>query len=146
MGIIVERHGAAAVVILDWPEQRNTLGPDRVRELIDTVKSAVDDESVAGLVLTGNGAFSAGGDVKGMATRVDMPAEERRKTVYSAYQGIVTTLLDLPVPTVAAIDGAAVGFGLDIAWRATAASSDPTGSACRAGHVLVWWPAAAASC
>jgi enoyl-CoA hydratase/carnithine racemase len=115
MGIRTERHGRAAVVIIDYPERRNALGPDAARELMTALTDATADPEVAGVVITGEGAFSAGGDTKGMASRVGMSPEERRTLVYSAYQGLLTTLMDMPVPTVAAIDGAAIGFGFDIA-------------------------------
>ena len=67
------------------------------------------------MVVTGEGAFCAGGDLKGAAERSGMPAEARRNLVYTAYQGAVRALLSVPVPTIAAIDGPAVGLGFDIA-------------------------------
>ncbi|WP_182379263.1 enoyl-CoA hydratase/isomerase family protein [Nocardioides sp. WS12] len=121
MGIQVTKEGACALITLDWPERRNALPPDDASALILAINGATADQEIKALVLTGNGAFSAGGDLKGMVSRKDMPAAERKALVYSIYQNLVRTLLDCPVPTFAAIDGPAVGLGLDMAlacdWR-----------------------------
>jgi enoyl-CoA hydratase/carnithine racemase len=101
MKIRLERHDAAALVVLDSPETRNALGPDESRELRAVVARAADDRGVCGVVITGEGAFCAGGNIKGMAQRASMPVEQRRTVVYSAYQGLIQSLLEVPVPTTA---------------------------------------------
>jgi 2-(1,2-epoxy-1,2-dihydrophenyl)acetyl-CoA isomerase len=115
MGVKIERDAAAAIVVLDWPESRNSMGPDECNELAAALKQASADQEVHGVVLTGNGAFCSGGNLKGASDRSSMPEEERRRLVYGAYQGMMRALLNVPVPTVAAVDGAAVGMGFDIA-------------------------------
>lgn len=116
MGVQTQvRDDGIAVVTLDWPEQKNALGPDEATEVGRTVREAAAEPSVNALVLTGNGAFCAGGNVKGMAERAHMPAEERRRLVYSAYQGMIRSLIDTDIPLVAAVDGPAIGMGLDLA-------------------------------
>ena len=121
MSVVTEVNGPCAVVTLDWPEKRNAMGPDEANELSAALTAVADDGDVKVIVITGNGAFCAGGDTKGMVSRADMSPEERRKLVYSAYQGMIRTLIGLPVPTIAAVDGPAVGMGFDIAlacdWR-----------------------------
>jgi enoyl-CoA hydratase/carnithine racemase len=114
VGVLVERAGPAAIVVLDWPDKRNALGPDESLELTGAMRAAVTPE-VCGLVLTGNGAFCAGGNLRGAVDRADLDPRERRELVYAAYQGVVRALIDCPVPTVAAIDGPAVGMGFDLA-------------------------------
>src|SRR4051794_33177144 len=115
MGVKLERRGHAALVVLDWPEQRNSLGPDECNEIAPVLAEAAKDPAVHGVVLTGNGAFCAGGNMKGASDRTGMPEDQRRNLVYGAYQGMMRALIDVPVPTVAAVDGAAVGMGLDMA-------------------------------
>ena len=115
MGILTEIDGPCGVVTLDWPDKRNALGPAEAGELADALRQAADEPGVKGIVVTGNGAFCAGGDIKGMIARADMPPEERRRLVYTAYQGMITTIVGLPVPTFAAVDGPAIGMGFDIA-------------------------------
>ena len=123
---MVEHAGVAAVVILDWPDQRNALGPDESRELSDAVGGAVTP-GVCGLVLTGNGAFCAGGNLRGAVERSDLDPSERRQVVYAAYQGVVRALIDCPVPTVAAVDGPAVGMGFDLALACDSRFVGPDG-------------------
>jgi 2-(1,2-epoxy-1,2-dihydrophenyl)acetyl-CoA isomerase len=115
MGVEVSRQGAAAVVTMRWPEQRNALGPEEASAVAKALQEAASDPTAAAVVLTGEGAFCAGGNLKGAVTRQDMSPEERRTLVYGAYQGLIRALVDLPLPTVAAVDGPAVGMGLDIA-------------------------------
>lgn len=126
MGVTTEFDGAVATVTLRWPEKRNALGPDEAREVTAALGAAVE-EGARVLVLTGEGAFCAGGDLRGMVSRADMPPEERRRLVYSAYQGLVRALVDLPVPTLAAIDGPAVGMGLDLALACDSRLVGPDG-------------------
>ena len=93
MGVVTQGAGPAALVILDWPEKRNALGPEQTAELAAALRTVAADPDVRGVVITGNGAFCAGGDIKGMVARADMPPEERRALVYSAYQGLIPQLV-----------------------------------------------------
>lgn len=127
MGVDVSLRGAAAVVTMRWPAQRNALGPEESSEVADALRTAAAEPNAAGVVLTGEGAFCAGGNLKGAASRQDMPPEQRRTLVYGAYQGLIRTLVDLPVPTVAAVDGPAVGMGLDIALACDSRFVGPEG-------------------
>jgi enoyl-CoA hydratase/carnithine racemase len=136
VGVLSERAGPAAMIVLDWPEKRNALGPDEANELAAAVWAAGQNPEVRGVVITGNGAFCAGGDINGMVRRADMPAEERRALVYGVYQGLIRTLVDLPVPTVAAVDGPAVGLGFDIALACDSRFIGPDGW-CRQGWARI---------
>ena len=127
MGVLLDRQGPAAVVTMSWPEQRNALGPDEAREVSDALRQAAEAPDVAGVVLTGEGDFCAGGNLKAASTRVEMPPEERRTLVYGAFQGLIQTLVGLPVPTVAAVDGPAVGMGLDLALACDSRFIGPDG-------------------
>lgn len=136
MGVVTEVAGHAALVILDWPEKRNALGPEQASELTDALRTAAADPGVRGVVITGNGAFCAGGDIRGMVARADMPPEERRALVYTAYQGLIRSVLELPVPTVAAVDGPAVGMGFDLALACDSRFIGPDGW-CRQGWARI---------
>ncbi len=116
MGVIVEHDGPVAIVRMDWPEQRNAIGPAEADELLAALVAAVEPEGVCGVVLTGSDlAFCAGGNLKGMAERASMDPEERATLVYGKYQGVIRALVALEVVTVAAVDGPAVGMGFDLA-------------------------------
>ena len=127
MSVLTAIDGPCAIVTLDWPEKRNALGPAEAGEFTDALRSVAGNGDVRGVVVTGNGAFCAGGDINGMVARADMPAEERRRLVYSAFQGVIRTLIGLPVPTFAAVDGPAVGMGFDIALACDARIIGPGG-------------------
>lgn len=127
MGLRVERAGPAALLVFDWPEQRNALGPDECREIAAALDGIAADPAVHGVVVTGEGAFCAGGNLKGAVSRSGMSEDERRKIVYTAYQSVVRALVAVPVVTVAAIDGPAVGLGLDIALACDSRFVGPQG-------------------
>jgi enoyl-CoA hydratase/carnithine racemase len=115
MGVRIQERGAAAVVTLAWTAKRNALGPAEADEVAAAVREAGACARGA-VVLTGEGAFSAGGDLPAIAeiSRTHT-REEIRDTVYGRFQGMIRSLRECPVPTVAAVDGAAVGLGLDLA-------------------------------
>jgi len=136
VGVVTQMTGHAALVVLDWPEKRNALGPDEANQVAAALREAAAQPDIRGVVVTGNGAFCAGGDINGMVARAGMPAEERRALVYGAYQGLIRTLLDLPVPTVAAVDGPAVGMGFDLALACDSRLIGPEGW-CRQGWARI---------
>jgi enoyl-CoA hydratase/carnithine racemase len=95
----------------------------RAAELGATLSGLADDISLRGVVLTGNGAFCSGGDLRFFQDFVapspgrasDEIARELGEIIYARFQGVIRAVLALAVPVAAAIDGAAVGFGCDIA-------------------------------
>ncbi|QLL07404.1 enoyl-CoA hydratase/isomerase family protein [Mycobacterium vicinigordonae] len=111
----VERIGPAAVVVFDRPQRRNSLSPPQARGLTALLEEIGTDPSISGVVLTGNGAFCAGGDMKAIVPIIKEGTDALRTVVYGAFQRLMRTLVQLPVPLVAAVDGAAVGFGFDLA-------------------------------
>jgi 2-(1,2-epoxy-1,2-dihydrophenyl)acetyl-CoA isomerase len=115
MRLEVERQGPAAVLILNDPATRNALDPELATEIAAAVNEAAADSQVCGLVLTGRGAFCSGANLKGVVDRTGMPPEQRRALVYGAYQAMIRSVIDVRVPTFAAVDGPALGMGLDLA-------------------------------
>ena len=102
-----ERRGTTAVVTLDSPAARNALtGPvkDALAQAIAQVKA---DAGIRAVVLTGaNGAFCAGGDLRGIAAAGQLQSDGLRE------------LMALDRPVVAAVDGAAYGAGFSLALAA----------------------------
>jgi 2-(1,2-epoxy-1,2-dihydrophenyl)acetyl-CoA isomerase len=107
--------GPAAVITIDRPEKRNALTLPAIAELTEYVRDAGQDPAVAGLVLTGNGAFCAGADLKTLVAKGQEGADGIQETIEEIPQQLIRALLDLPVPTVAALNGPAIGMGMDIA-------------------------------
>ncbi|MFM0114681.1 enoyl-CoA hydratase/isomerase family protein [Paraburkholderia nemoris] len=88
-------------------------------ELITALEEVSRDRQVRAVVLTGNGkGFCAGGDVSGMAERMQAPAGEIAFNGWSRQQLVhhtVNLLYSMPKPTIAAVNGAAAGLGADMA-------------------------------
>lgn len=127
MGVRIERDGACATVVMDYPEKRNAINPDNAKEITAALVEAASDPAVCGVVLTGAGTFSSGGDLRGAVARADLTPDERRTIVYGAYQGLLRTIVEIPVPTVAAVDGAALGMGMDMALACDSTLVGPGG-------------------
>ncbi|NIB44094.1 crotonase/enoyl-CoA hydratase family protein [Pseudomaricurvus alkylphenolicus] len=114
-----EREGAVLVVRMNAPETRNALSdPGQMQEFVDLCQAVNLDNSVKALVLTGNGsAFCAGGNIKDMHTRGGIfggAPHELRNNYRNGIQRIPLSLYNLEVPVIAAINGPAIGAGLDL--------------------------------
>jgi 2-(1,2-epoxy-1,2-dihydrophenyl)acetyl-CoA isomerase len=106
--------GAVRTLTLNRPESRNALNFGLLQELGRALAGAVDPGGgVRALVLTGAGkAFCAGADVKEWARQG--PQDGASTWVEDAH-ALVRELASAPLPTVAVLNGAAVGAGLDLA-------------------------------
>lgn len=120
---ILQRAGAVAHLILNRPHRMNALGAvgdgDIFRGLCDTINR---DPAIRCVILMGAGrCFSAGGDLKEMADEAGAfsgsPAEIRQQYRDNIHH-IVRSIDDLEVPVIAAVHGAAIGLGADIACLA----------------------------
>jgi enoyl-CoA hydratase/carnithine racemase len=120
--VLYEVRDAVATITLNRPDARNAYSEAMVGELLDAVDEADADEAVRAVVVTGAGpVFSAGGDLKAMRDRTGMfagdPAELRNQYLKGLQQ--ITRRFDaFEKPVVAAVNGAAIGAGLDLALMA----------------------------
>ena len=104
-----------AVVSMDWPEKRNALGPADTAQVGLAIEEAAA-LPVSGVVLTGTGAFCAGGDLDQFAQlSAETSPEEVRQHIYAEVHSVLRAIRGCPVPVVAVVDGAAVGLGFDYA-------------------------------
>jgi enoyl-CoA hydratase/carnithine racemase len=118
--ILVDRQGRVAILTLDEPESRNALSPAIVRELCNFLASANADASLSCVVLTGAGkAFCSGGNVKDMRDGNDPmyagSPHDMQEGYRSGAQMITKLFHELDVPVIAAVNGAAIGAGCDLA-------------------------------
>ena len=114
------REGAVLTARMNRPETRNALSePAHMREFVDLAALLREDRSVRALVLTGEGsAFCAGGDIKKMHDRTGMfggTPHEMREHYRNGIQTIPMALYEVEVPVIAAVNGPAIGAGLDLA-------------------------------
>lgn len=106
-GIDAIRDGAVLTLVFARPERRNALDNAAYGELAAQLRAAVDDASLAAVILTGTGGqFTAGNDLR------DFQAE--RPPGDSPALGFLRALVDLDVPVLAAVEGHAVGIGVTL--------------------------------
>lgn len=113
--ILEERTGPCATFTFNRPDARNPLSWPLVEELAAKLKATIDDDSVRGVVLTGSGkAFSAGGDLKAQAERVNWTLPQRVSRT-EEFVKVVGSIWNYPKPMIAAVNGVAAGAGAGIA-------------------------------
>ena len=104
-------------ITFDRPDAYNAFDNALRTDVLGALEDAEEDD-VRCIVLTGNGkAFSAGGDIDTMQERFDegVTAAEFADQVNETANALTRTLYHLSVPTIAKVDGAAVGMGLSVA-------------------------------
>lgn len=114
-----ERSGALATLILDRPEARNAYSEAMIAQLVAALDRAEEDPEVRCAILTGAGpSFHAGGDTKAMRERSGMfagDAPELRRRYQRGIQAVPRRIAGFAKPLIAAINGPAIGAGLDLA-------------------------------
>jgi enoyl-CoA hydratase/carnithine racemase len=104
-----------ATITIDRPEVYNAFTGDTVLELVDAVRRAEEDPDAYAMVLTGAGdGFCSGADVGEMPDWDDQTPEEYGAFLWTV-QRVVATLRRAATPSVAAVNGPAVGAGCDFA-------------------------------
>ncbi|EWT07189.1 enoyl-CoA hydratase [Intrasporangium chromatireducens Q5-1] len=109
----VEEH--VAVITLAAPERRNALSVQMAGELTEAALTAEADPTVGAVVVTGGPHFCAGAARNVLADTGADPTEDRNYRNLGAVYDAFTRLGGIGLPTVAAVRGAAVGAGLNLA-------------------------------
>lgn len=108
----MERRGAVALLTLDRPEALNALDRATLEALGTRVRELAGDPSVRSLVVTGEGrAFAAGADIAEMRGLTPTQAEDFSRLGHETFAALEA----LPVPTIAAVNGYALGGGCELA-------------------------------
>jgi 2-(1,2-epoxy-1,2-dihydrophenyl)acetyl-CoA isomerase len=108
--------GAVATITLNRPNARNALTAQMKVALLGALTKAAGDPAVRAVILTGaGGAFCAGQDLKEHGDILASGAE-LVDTVRDHYNPIITTIMTMPKPVVAAVAGSAAGAGASLAF------------------------------
>jgi 2-(1,2-epoxy-1,2-dihydrophenyl)acetyl-CoA isomerase len=112
--LIVEKSGAVATVTMHRPDARNALDLTMRQELLLALDEIERDDTARVLILTGAGGhFCAGGDVKTMRDGTYTAATARERV--DMLNRFIVRLVGFPRPTIAMVDGFAVGAGCNLA-------------------------------
>jgi 2-(1,2-epoxy-1,2-dihydrophenyl)acetyl-CoA isomerase len=116
MSVQVERRGAVSTITLDRPQAMNAVNAELGDALKQAVEEAARDEGVRAVVLTGNGkAFCSGADLKSGFEPAEDGFPNVGDALHNRFHPIIEGLRTIPKPTIAAINGPAVGIGLSFA-------------------------------
>lgn len=117
--LLYEKNGDVVTLTMNQPEMRNPLtGNSAVPEFVEACERINSDQTVKAVILTGAGpAFCSGGNLKDMLrySRDAIPAMQIHDEYRHGIQRLPLALYNLEVPTIAAVNGAAIGAGCDLA-------------------------------
>lgn len=115
--LLLEQHGEIALVILNRPKKLNALNRDTLAELHDIFADLRNDEETKIIILTGSGekAFVAGADIAEFA---DYSVEEGKDLAANGQKMVFDYIANFPKPVIAAVNGFALGGGLELAMAA----------------------------
>lgn len=130
--LLVHTDGPITVLTLNRPRVRNAVDDDLREQFLAALDEVARNETTRVAIVTGAGtAFCAGGDIRGMQARLDSPAGTvavsgwRRQLRTFA---LSSTLHELPQVTIAAVNGAAAGLGMDLALACDFVVAGPAAS------------------
>jgi len=113
--LLTERDGAVTVLTLNRPRSKNALDHTLIEALGGALHAAGEDASVRAVVLTGAGStFCSGADLKS-AMIGGAEFFDQLDRALDNYHAIIRGIVGAPKPVIAAVEGAAVGFGCDLA-------------------------------
>lgn len=117
--VVCEQDGSVVTLTLNRPDTRNAITEDICESLIAHCDRINHDLSVRCVILTGAGkGFSSGGNIKDMRDRTSLfggSAAQIRSAYREGIQRMPLAMYRLEVPIIAAVNGAAIGAGFDIA-------------------------------
>jgi len=111
--ILYEKSEGVATITINRPEALNAFNADVIHEILHALEDVKADENVRVVILTGAGekAFSAGADIKAMKGMNALKARE----LSQMGEKLCSALENLEKPVIAAINGYALGGGLEVA-------------------------------
>jgi enoyl-CoA hydratase len=127
--VVLETVAEGVVVLtLNEPDKRNAMSPGLQAALSDAVDTVRADGAARVLVVAGNGsAFSAGADLPAVFGDLDRPVGEIRGSLRAIYESFLK-VRRLEIPTIAAVQGPAVGAGVNLAMSCDVRLAGPGAS------------------
>jgi enoyl-CoA hydratase/carnithine racemase len=114
--VLVERHSRTSIVTINRPEARNALTLGVIAGVRDAFDAASNDPEVRCVVIAGAGGhFCAGADLRKQLMD-DPEMMDKLETYMDEYHSLVRAVVRCTKPSIAMMDGAAVGFGADLAF------------------------------
>ncbi|MCB9224573.1 MAG: enoyl-CoA hydratase/isomerase family protein [Crocinitomicaceae bacterium] len=115
--IISEQNGHVLTITINRPSQLNALNKETIEELSRALKAAEADVNIGAIILTGSGekAFVAGADIKEFA---DFSVEKGKELSAVGHDTLFNLTENLTTPVIAAVNGFALGGGLELAMSA----------------------------
>lgn len=115
--ILLETDGALATLTVNRPKQLNALNTATINELSEALDQLRADKNIRAIVLTGSGekAFVAGADIKEFA---HFSVEEGQRLSAEGHQKLFNKVEKMNKPVIAAVNGYALGGGLELAMSA----------------------------
>jgi len=104
-------------ITIDRPKKLNALNRETISELHQAFKAAKNDDEVKVIIITGGGekAFVAGADISEFA---DYSPKEGKNLAADGQEKLFTYIANMPKPVIAAVNGFALGGGLELAMAA----------------------------
>lgn len=113
--LLIRREGNVLILSNNNVAARNALSPEFYAAVTAALADAAADASIGAVILTGEGGhFCAGGDLRQLAKRRELPLEQRREKLEGLHD-LIRAVRDCPKPVIAAVEGAAAGAGLSLA-------------------------------
>ena len=113
--VLVKREENFFLLILNDPRRKNALGYEMAEAFEKAIEKIARDREATFLIITGAGdCFSAGGDFRSIIADFSFPAVEIQPRVRNFYSSFLS-VTKLPIPTLAAVNGPAIGAGFSLA-------------------------------
>lgn len=112
--LLIERRGGAAILTLNRPAAGNSVNAELAAALDEALPQLAADTALRALVIQGAGTrfFCTGGDIKEYRALANADEVER---IFGRTRRVLDLIEDFPVPTIAAVEGHALGGGAEIA-------------------------------
>jgi len=117
--VILKKEGHIATITMNRPDNMNALNTQMLQEMVAAIAEIARNDDVRVVVLTGAGrVFCSGADISegGKASGLSGTPVEMHHNVRNSYQKVALGLQRLDKPTIAMVNGAAVGAGCDFAF------------------------------